>query len=154
MFPKPAPENVNALWLSRNGNPLTRETISKRIKERIGRRTGKRFSAHMFRHAAVTYVVDVAPEQARMITGLLGHAGFRTAKRHYIKGQQHMAVIKYQAAVGEVMGRGRTKSAPARRPRDTTSSSVKSATAGMSSRSVRRRKTQRRRRASRRRARR
>lgn len=100
-------ERVGALWLSRNGKPLNRDSISKRIKERIGRRTGKRFSAHMFRHAAASYVVDMAPERARMITGLLGHSGFRTAKRHYIKGQQHMAVRKYQASVQDICTNGR-----------------------------------------------
>lgn len=100
------PECTGALWLSRNGHPLDRDSISKRIKERIGRRTGKRFSAHMFRHAAASYIVDVAPERARMITGLLGHSGFRTAKRHYIKGQQHMAVRKYQTSVQEICSKG------------------------------------------------
>jgi integrase len=53
----------------------------------MGRRTGKRFTAHMFRHACATYIVDVVPEQARMVVGALGHSGFRTGQRHYIKGQ-------------------------------------------------------------------
>lgn len=106
MFPKPPQEHAQALWLSRNGNPMNRDGISKRIKERLGKRTGKRFSAHMFRHAAASYIVDVAPEHARTITGLLGHSGFRTAKRHYIKGQQHMAVRKYQASVQEICSKG------------------------------------------------
>ena len=59
----------------------------------------------MFRRAAATYVSDVAPERALMITGVLGHAGFRTAQRHYIKGQQHMAMIKYQEALHDLISR-------------------------------------------------
>jgi integrase len=107
MFPAPAPGHADALWLSRNGLPLDRDSISKRIKERLGRRASKRFTAHMFRHASATYIVDVAPEQARMVVGVLGHTGFRTAQRHYIKGQQHAAVRKYQGAVADAMKRGR-----------------------------------------------
>jgi integrase len=109
MFPAPVPEHAQALWLSRNGLPLDRDKLSRRIKERIGSRSGKRFTAHMFRHPCATYIVDVAPERALMIAGVLGHAGFRTAQRHYIKGQQHMALIKYQEAVRHLTRRGRSK---------------------------------------------
>ena len=105
MFPRPRQDHARALWLSRNGNRLDRDGISKRIKERIGRLTQKRFTAHMFRHSAASFIVDVAPEQARMVVGVLGHGGFRTAQRHYIKGQQHLAVKKYQSAVRDVMQR-------------------------------------------------
>lgn len=109
MFPRPRPEYVNALWLSRYGNPLDRHTISKRIQDRLQSRTGKNFTAHMFRHVCATHIVDVAPEQARMIVGALGHSGFRTAQRHYIKGQQRAAVEKYQHAVRHLTGRARSK---------------------------------------------
>jgi hypothetical protein len=51
--------------------------------------------------------VDVAPERALMIVGALGHSGFRTAQDHYVKGQQRMAVIKYQQAVRQLK-RGRS----------------------------------------------
>jgi len=110
MFAVPAHEDSNALWISRTGHPLDRKYISARIKAHLGCRTGKRFTAHMFRHACATYIVDVAPEQARMVVGVLGHAGFRTAQRHYIKGQQHAAVRKYQGAVADVLKRGRRNS--------------------------------------------
>jgi hypothetical protein len=71
----------------------------------------------MFRHACASYIVDIAPEQALMVAGVLGHAGFRTAQRHYIKGQQHIAVRKYQEAVRAVMRRGRRQRKRRRRPR-------------------------------------
>jgi integrase/recombinase XerD len=106
MLQAPAPRHSNALWLSRRGLPIDRLYISKRIKEHLGRRTGKRFTAHMFRHACATYIVDVAPEQARMVVGVLGHAGFRTAQRHYVKGQQHSAMWKYHDALRGLMSRG------------------------------------------------
>lgn len=102
----PRPEQTQALWISRNGNTLDRDNLSKRVKERVGRRTGKRFTAHMFRHSAATFIVDVAPHQALMIIGVLGQTGFRTAQKHYIKGQQHMAVAKYQEAAKELIKRG------------------------------------------------
>jgi len=109
MFPAPAHQHSRALWISRIGTPLDRRNLSKHIKERLGLRTGKHFTSHMFRHACATYIVDVAPERARMIVGVLGHAGFRTAQRHYIKGQQHAAVRKYQQAVRTIMTRGRRR---------------------------------------------
>jgi integrase len=90
MFPAPEPEHADALWLSRNGLPLDRDDISKRIKERMGRRTGKRFTAHMFRHACATFIVDVVPELA------------------------HTAVRKYQGAVSDLLKRRRRRN-PRRR---------------------------------------
>jgi integrase len=109
MFPRPSPCHADAVWLSRNGLPLSRDSLSKRIKERTARRTGKRFTAHMFRHASASHIVDVAPEQARMVVGVLGHSGFRTAQQHYIKGQQLTAVRYYQRAVSDLQKRGRKK---------------------------------------------
>jgi site-specific recombinase XerC len=110
MFPPPASHHADALWLSRNGFALDRDDISKRIKERLGRRTGKRFTAHMFRHASASYIVDAAPAQARMVVGVLGHSGFRTAQEHYIKGQQHTAVRDYQRAVTDLLKRSSSSS--------------------------------------------
>ena len=107
MLPAPPSEQAQALWLSRNGNRLDRDGLSKRIKERVGLRTGKRFSAHMFRHACATYIADTAPERVLMCTGALGHSGFRTAQKYYIKGQQRMAITKYQEAATELARRGR-----------------------------------------------
>lgn len=115
MLPAPPTEHAQAFWITRNGNPLDRDGLSKRIKERMARRTGKRFSAHMVRHSCATYIVDTAPERALMIAGVLGHSAFRTAQHHYIKGQQHMAVIKYQEAGKELIKRGRRQ--PKRRRR-------------------------------------
>jgi integrase len=105
MLQAPAPRHSNALWLSRRGAPLDRDYISTRFKKHLGRITGKRFTAHMFRHACATYIVDASPEKARMVVGVLGHTGFRTGQRHYIKGQQHAAVRKHQSAVADLMKR-------------------------------------------------
>lgn len=110
MLQAPVPRQSNALWLSRRGLPLDRDYISKRIKEHLGRRTGKGFTAHMFRHASATYIVEVAPEQARMVVGVLGHTGFQTGQRHYIKGQQQTAVRRYHDAVSDLIKRGRRRS--------------------------------------------
>ncbi len=109
MSAAPPGEYADAVWLSRHGLPLTRGVLSKRVKERVGRETGKRFSAHMFRHAAASYIVDAAPEQALMVAGVLGHSGLRTAQRHYIKGQQHMAARAYQAAVKRLRVRAKKR---------------------------------------------
>jgi integrase/recombinase XerD len=100
-----APRRSNALWLSQRGLPLDSDYISNRIKEHLGRRAGKRFTAHMFRHACATYIVEMAPEQARMVVGVLGHRGFQTGQRHYIKGQQHAAARKHQRAVADLVKR-------------------------------------------------
>ena len=49
----------------RNGNPLSRDVISKNVKKRIWDYARKRFSAHMFRHSAATFIVSVAPNTLR-----------------------------------------------------------------------------------------
>ena len=102
MFPQ-RPDHARAVWLSRYGRRLSRVDISHRVKAAVGARTGKNFTGHMFRHACATHIVEVAPEQARLIVGALGHAGFRAGQKHYIKGQQLTAVRQYQDAVHDLM---------------------------------------------------
>ncbi len=88
-----------ALWLTLQGTPMSGDTLHERITHHLSTRRGVRFSPHMFRHAAATFISDVAPRQALMIVGVLGHTQFRTARDHYIRGQQMSAVRSYQTAV-------------------------------------------------------
>jgi integrase len=95
-------EQSQALCMSRNGKQIDCNTLSRCVKERIARRTNKRFTAHMFRHSCATFIADVAPEHARMIMAVLGHADAHTANRHYIKSQQHLAITRYQVAIRDL----------------------------------------------------
>lgn len=90
------------VWLSCFGHPLDRVTLSKCLRERLRPETGKTFTAHMFRHAAATFIAEETPERALMIAAVLGHSGFRTAKKHYIKGQQIAQYKLYHELVAEL----------------------------------------------------
>ena len=102
-------QHPGAVWLTAHGNPLDSISLTKRIRHALKPRTGKNFSAHMFRHSAATFIADYAPELARMIVGLLGHSAFRTALRHYIRANQHTAVRKYQEGVTYLLRQAQRK---------------------------------------------
>jgi integrase len=103
-------QHPDAVWLTAYGNPLDMISLSKRVRYALKKRTRKNFSAHMFRHSAATFIADYAPQLARMIIGLLGHSGFRTAQDYYIKGQLHAATRTYQEFVADLTRRARPKS--------------------------------------------
>ena len=82
---------------------MSADTLYERVTHHLWMRRGVKFSPHMFRHAAATFISDVVPQQALMIMGVLGHTQFRTAREHYIRGQQISAVRTYQSAVEDMI---------------------------------------------------
>ena len=88
------------LWLTNHGKPYTAHYISNRVAILMERELGARISAHFFRDIAATTLEREAPQAARLIRPLLGHAGFATAEEHYIHataidaGRRHAAVIE------------------------------------------------------------
>ncbi len=95
-----------ALWLTTRGTIMTPYTLADRIKRIVWARKGIKFSTHMFRHSAATFIAEVAPDQALIATGVLGHTKFRITKKHYIRGQQIKAVHSYQDEVAAIITRG------------------------------------------------
>jgi hypothetical protein len=51
------------LWVDRRGQSHTEHAIRDQINKRTRRAFGRNFWPHLFRHCAVTGLVDVAPEQ-------------------------------------------------------------------------------------------
>jgi integrase/recombinase XerD len=77
--PLPA-DPAAALFLTDQGNPVSREFVASRVKRymhRAGvRKTG---SAHLFRHACATHMLDNGAD-IRIIQALLGHARLETTE--------------------------------------------------------------------------
>ena len=87
------------LWLTWSGGPLAPSAMASAVRFALKKRCGKDFSFHMFRHAAATFIENAAPDQARMIAGVLHHTDGRMAEEHYIRGQRTAALLKYQDLV-------------------------------------------------------
>lgn len=104
------------LFISRNGGQMGRATISMAVELTLMRRTQKRFSFHMFRYSAATFICEFAPERMHIARDILHHRTLRTTAKHYIKGQQTRAIQMYQnlvaAAVKRAKRRGTKKSKP------------------------------------------
>ena len=95
------------LWLAWKGQPLIGQAMSMAVQFALKNRCGKNFSFHMFRHAAATFIENAAPDQARMIAGVLHHADGRMAEKHYIRGQRTAAMKSYQSLVQTIAQKGR-----------------------------------------------
>ncbi|NSY39079.1 site-specific integrase [Leisingera sp. ANG59] len=97
-----SPSNIPSLWLSRHGNALRYGSIRPRIARQTQRMTGIRVPPHFFRDAAATTLARSSPESARLIRGVLGHKGFRTAERHYIHAQTIEAGRDYASLIARL----------------------------------------------------
>lgn len=96
----------DSLWLGWSGQPLAAGAISSAIEHAIKKRCKTAFSFHMFRHAAATFIENEAPDQARMISGVLHHVDGRMAEQHYIRGQRSAALRAYQALIRRIVQTG------------------------------------------------
>jgi integrase len=54
---------------------------------------------HMFRDAAATFIAETTPERALLAAGVLQHTNLQMTKDHYIRGQQHQMLHRYQDAI-------------------------------------------------------
>ncbi|HHY03521.1 MAG TPA: tyrosine-type recombinase/integrase [Paracoccus sp.] len=77
-------EGHDALWVGRQGQPLLQAAVAARIRAVTAAQLGRAIPPHFFRDAAATTLARSSPDSARLIRPVLGHAGFRTAERHYI----------------------------------------------------------------------
>lgn len=91
--------NKAALWVTMRGTVMAVDTMSDRIERVLWERKERRFSSHMFRHSAATFIADVSPKLALLAVGVLGHSSYQTAHDHYIRGQQTRALTQYQDEV-------------------------------------------------------
>ncbi len=95
------------LWPSlHTGKPqMSEHGIYTRITQVTQMHLGHPVSPHMFRDAAATFITELAPEHAMMAARVLQHTNLDVTMRHYVHGDQHLAAIKYHAAIDEMIAR-------------------------------------------------
>jgi integrase len=72
-----------ALWLSRDGSPMTRRGIYDRITGCTLKGLGKSINPHLFRDCAATTIALDDPGHVRIASQLLGHRTFSTTEKYY-----------------------------------------------------------------------
>jgi integrase/recombinase XerD len=82
---------------------MSEHGIYTRIAQVTEKHLGHPVSPHMFRDAAATFITELAPELAMMAARVLQHASLEITMRHYVHGQQHLAALKYHAAIDEII---------------------------------------------------
>jgi site-specific recombinase XerD len=72
-----------ALWLSRDGSPMTRRAIYDRITSRTLKGLSRAIHPHLFRDCAATTLAIEDPDHVRIASRLLGHRTFSTTEQYY-----------------------------------------------------------------------
>ena len=89
----------NHLWLDRWGRPMSSRAIRRQIEARTEQAFGKRVWPHLFRHCAVTELVDSAPDEIGIAPDLLGHADLDTTQRYYVLAEGMTAHVRVQEVI-------------------------------------------------------
>ncbi|GIW45112.1 MAG: tyrosine recombinase XerD [Candidatus Binatia bacterium] len=84
---------TNFVFLSRNGRPLRRTHVARRL-ELLARRVGlgKKLSPHALRHAFATHLVERGAD-LRAVQGMLGHANIGTTQIYTHVATEHLREI-------------------------------------------------------------
>jgi len=114
---EPGAHDEGYLWPAPSGGITHRNTLGQIVKRTLLKRTRKAFNFHCFRASAATFISDVAPERARMASGVLHHSRPSTTHKYYIKGRKRQAFRIYQSAVRDIIARGRRRRSRTRRTR-------------------------------------
>lgn len=72
-----------ALWVSKDGSPMTQMAIYDRIRARTKEQFGIALNPHLFRDSAATTMAIADPANVRLAAPLLGHRTFTTTERYY-----------------------------------------------------------------------
>jgi integrase len=91
-----------ALWISKDGSPMTQIALYDRIRARTKDQFGVALNPHLFRDAAATTLAIADPAHVRLAAPLLGHRTFATTERYY---QQARAREAHRAFVDVILGR-------------------------------------------------
>jgi integrase/recombinase XerD len=89
------------LWpsLHRCKRQMGASGIYTRIMQVTAKQLGCSINPHMFRDAAATFIAETTPERALLAAAVLQHRNFQITKDHYIRGQQHQMLHRYQDAI-------------------------------------------------------
>ncbi len=90
------------LWLDKAGKGMSWNYIGPRIAIATERVLGTRIPPHFFRDAAATTLARLSPKSTKLIRPILGHAGDRTAERHYNHAQTIEAGRDYAALLARL----------------------------------------------------
>ena len=71
-----------ALWVSKDGSPMTQMALYDRIRARTKEYFGVAINPHLFRDAAATTLAIADPAHVRIAAPLLGHRTFALTERH------------------------------------------------------------------------
>jgi integrase len=77
--------------------------IYTRITQVTMKHLGRRINPHMFRDAAATFISEMTPERALLAAGVLQHSNLQITKDHYVRGQQHQMLHRYQFAIDDII---------------------------------------------------
>jgi integrase len=72
-----------ALWVSKDGSPMTQMALYDRIRARTKEHFGVGINPHAFRAAAATTVAVADPAHVRVAAPLLSHRTFATTEKYY-----------------------------------------------------------------------
>jgi integrase len=89
----------NHLWLDRWSRPMSSRAIRRQIERYTEETFGKPIWPHLFRHCAVTELVDSAPDEIAIAPDLLGHADLETTQRYYVLAAGMSAHVRVQEVI-------------------------------------------------------
>jgi integrase/recombinase XerD len=90
-----------ALWVSKDGSPMTQMALYDRIRTRTKEHFGIAINPHLFRDAAATTLAITDPAHVRIAAPLLGHRTFATTERHYRQARAQQAHRAFVDALNE-----------------------------------------------------
>ena len=90
-----------ALWISKDGSPMTQMAIYDRVRARTKEEFGIAVNPHLFRDAAATTMAIADPAHVRLAAPLLGHRSFATTERYYRQARAQEAHRSFVEALKE-----------------------------------------------------
>jgi integrase len=91
-----------ALWISKDGSPMTQMAIYDRVRARTKEQFGVALNPYCFRDAAATTLAIADPAHIRLASPLLGHRSFATTEKYY---RQARAQEAHRAFIDVILGR-------------------------------------------------
>jgi integrase/recombinase XerD len=92
----------NALWMSKQGTPMTACAVAVQVSARTEEEFGKPINPHMFRRIYATDIATMNPAHAVDIRLGLGHTTMKTSEQYYNMAKMVDAGDKHQATVAEL----------------------------------------------------
>ncbi len=99
-------------WISQDGTPFQRASISDRIRYRTQQEFGERITPQLFRDCAATSVAIQDPDHVHVSAVLLGHKTLSTTERYYNQAQLLHASRHYHAQIRRLRGPLRRSDTP------------------------------------------